>query len=57
MLFPCDAQERDKTAGRLLPPLSEVLHVVDGSRMLRDLATQLADLHFDKVFREVRVPS
>ena len=50
MSFPCDAQERDKPAGRLLPPLSEVFHVVDGSRMLQDPAIRLAGSHFGKVF-------
>ena len=39
----------DKPAGLLLPPFSEALHVVDGSRMLLDPGIQLAGSHFGKV--------
>ena len=39
----------DKPAGLQLLPFSEVLHVVDDSRMLREPEIQLADSHFGKV--------
>ena len=41
----------DKPAGLLLPPFSEALRVVDGSRMLQDPVIRLAGLYFGKVSR------